>query len=301
MLDKMREWINSTGSNKNEILHRLTSDMVKQGKNRRIGDTSATTGHVHNQLLPEGGLQQVIAQQNVHVPGASVLNAGQDLMSGKMVSSNTLLEYLSIEMRDLGLILICSLGTKDLEVVVLMPGVMWIPVILVLHLEGITLRRITILSHPTTLNLPTLTSNPTVVNPLTLLIPKPLTVPRLCPSLISHLLPKITTLSRLMAIKATALVIQGSSIAMTGLVTINHLTMVAMERHLKANMVHHMVGLMVARLIVALTSLMEDLLNLLMGNSLPMEVSLKINGHNALLIRDLQVDGKGVIEEINSF
>ncbi|KIR24943.1 heterokaryon incompatibility protein HET-C [Cryptococcus deuterogattii LA55] len=84
MLDKMREWINGTGSDKNEILHRLTADMVKQGKNRRIGDTSATTGHVHNQLLPEGGLQQVIAQQNVHVPGASVLNAGQDLMSGKM-------------------------------------------------------------------------------------------------------------------------------------------------------------------------------------------------------------------------
>lgn len=104
-----------------------------------------------------------------------------------------------------------------------------------------------------------------------------------------------------MAIKATALVIQGSSIAMTGLVTINHLTMVAMERHLKANMVHHMVGLMVDRLMVALTSFMEDLLNLLMGNSLPMEVSLKINGHNALLIRDLQVDGKDVIEEINSF
>lgn len=88
MLDKMREWINGTGSNKNEILHRLTADMVKQGKNRRLGDTSVTTGHVHNQLLPEGGLQQVIAQQNVHVPGASVLNAGQDLMSGKMVSSN---------------------------------------------------------------------------------------------------------------------------------------------------------------------------------------------------------------------
>lgn len=88
MLDKMREWINGTGSNRNETLHRLTSDMVKQGKNRRIGDTSTTSGHVHNQLLPEGGLQQVIAQQNIHVPGASVLNAGQDLMSGKMVSSN---------------------------------------------------------------------------------------------------------------------------------------------------------------------------------------------------------------------
>ncbi|WVQ78200.1 hypothetical protein IAT38_000283 [Cryptococcus sp. DSM 104549] len=84
MLDKMREWINSTGNHKNELISRLSADNVKAGKNRRIGDTSAQTGHVHNALLPDGGLQQVIAQQNIHVPGAQVLNAGQDLMSGKM-------------------------------------------------------------------------------------------------------------------------------------------------------------------------------------------------------------------------
>lgn len=94
-------------------------------------------------------------------------------------------------MRDFGLIWVRSLGTKDSEVVVPTPGVTWIPVTPVLHLEGITLRRVIILSHSTTLNLPTPTSNPTVVNPLTLLIPKPLTVPRLCPSLISHLPPKL--------------------------------------------------------------------------------------------------------------
>ncbi|TYJ55362.1 hypothetical protein B9479_003977 [Cryptococcus floricola] len=84
MIDKMREWFESTGNDKNEILNRLSSDNVKEGKNKRIGDTSTDTGHVHNQLLPEGGLQQVIAQQNIHVPGAQYLNDAQDLASGKM-------------------------------------------------------------------------------------------------------------------------------------------------------------------------------------------------------------------------
>lgn len=99
MLDKMRAWLDSTGNNRGELLRRLTSDAVRHHKNVRIGDTSASTGHVHNALLPEGGLQQVVAQHNIHVvsliehmrsaltakPGAQVLNAGQDLMSGKMV------------------------------------------------------------------------------------------------------------------------------------------------------------------------------------------------------------------------
>ncbi|WWC85344.1 uncharacterized protein L201_000207 [Kwoniella dendrophila CBS 6074] len=83
MLDKMRNWID-TVHQKQEILNRLTADKVKSGGNRRIGDTSQSTGHVHNQMLPEGGLQQVVASHNMHVPGAQVLNAGQDLMSGKM-------------------------------------------------------------------------------------------------------------------------------------------------------------------------------------------------------------------------
>ncbi|WVF72344.1 hypothetical protein IAT40_007158 [Kwoniella sp. CBS 6097] len=83
MLDKMKAWIDGQGSHKNEILNRLTADNVKQGKNKRIGDNSQSTGHVHNQMLPEGGLQQVVASHNIHVPGAQLLNAGQDLMSGK--------------------------------------------------------------------------------------------------------------------------------------------------------------------------------------------------------------------------
>ncbi|WWC69599.1 uncharacterized protein I206_103542 [Kwoniella pini CBS 10737] len=82
MLDKMKNWID-TVHQKQEILNRLTSDKVKAGGNRRIGDTSQSTGHVHNQLLPDGGLQQVVASHNVHVPGAQYLNAGQDLLSGK--------------------------------------------------------------------------------------------------------------------------------------------------------------------------------------------------------------------------
>lgn len=193
-------------------------------------------------------------------------------------------------MRDFGLIWVRSLGTKDSEVVVSTPGVTWIPVTPMLHLEGITLRRVIILSHPTTLNLPTPTSNPTVVNHLTLLIPKPLTVPRLCPSLINHL-PQNYNSQPSYGNQGAALVTQGSSIAMTGLVTISHL---------KASMVHHMVGLMGDHLIVPLIiNLMEDLLSLLMGNNLLMEVSLRISGDNALLIRDLQVVGKDVIEAIN--
>ncbi|WWD01562.1 hypothetical protein V866_008507 [Kwoniella sp. B9012] len=82
MLDKMRNWID-TVHQKQEILNRLTADKVKSGGNRRIRDSSQATGHVHNQLLPEGGLQQVVASHNVHVPGAQYLNAGQDLLSGK--------------------------------------------------------------------------------------------------------------------------------------------------------------------------------------------------------------------------
>lgn len=136
-----------------------------------------------------------------------------------------------------------------------------------LHLEDITLRPVIILSHPTTRNLPTPPNHPTVVNPLTPLILKPLTVLHLCPSLISHLPTKITIHSRLMAIKAAALVIQGSSITMVGLVIISHHT----------------------------TSPMEDLTNLLMGNNLPTAVSLRINGNNALIIRVLLVDGKDVM------
>lgn len=71
MLDKMHAWFNSTGNDRSEILRRLTADNVKQGKNKRIGDNSTDTGHVHNSLLPEGGLQQVLAQHNVHVVSAA--------------------------------------------------------------------------------------------------------------------------------------------------------------------------------------------------------------------------------------
>lgn len=170
-----------------------------------------------------------------------------------------------------------------------------------LRLEDITVRPVIILSHPTTLNLPTPPNHRTVVNPLTLLILKPLTVLHLCPSLISHLPTKITIHSRLIAIKAAALVIQGSSIIMAGLVIISHHTTVVMGHHLKASMVHHMVDPMGAHLTgdhlmaAHTTSPMEDLTNLLMGNNLPTAVSLRISGNNALLIRDLQVDGKDVM------
>ena len=67
MLDKMKQWLHSTGRDQHEILNRLTSESVKAGKNKRIGDTSGDSGHVHNAMLPQGGLQQVLSQHNVHV------------------------------------------------------------------------------------------------------------------------------------------------------------------------------------------------------------------------------------------
>ncbi len=69
MLGKMRERIDSRDHDKQEILIRLTSQNVKIGNNKWIGDNSLATGHVHNTLLPDGGLQQVLAQHNMHVVG----------------------------------------------------------------------------------------------------------------------------------------------------------------------------------------------------------------------------------------
>lgn len=67
MFEHMRNWIDQTGRDKNEIINRLGSDNVRNGKNKRIGDTSTDTGHVHAAGLPDGGLQAVLAQHNVHV------------------------------------------------------------------------------------------------------------------------------------------------------------------------------------------------------------------------------------------
>ncbi|KAI9638574.1 putative heterokaryon incompatibility protein HET-C [Dioszegia hungarica] len=84
MLDTVRQWIDEQGSNKQETLRRLTSDSVQNHKNIRIGAKDEYSGHVHNSIAGEGGLQGMLASHNVHVPGNQVLNAGQDLMSGKM-------------------------------------------------------------------------------------------------------------------------------------------------------------------------------------------------------------------------
>lgn len=66
-----------------EVINRLTADSVRNGRNKRIGDNSSSTGHSHGSL-PDGGLQAVLAQHQVHVPGASYLNDAADLMSGKL-------------------------------------------------------------------------------------------------------------------------------------------------------------------------------------------------------------------------
>ncbi|KAI5455097.1 hypothetical protein NCC49_002368 [Naganishia albida] len=83
MTDEFHQWFQSLGSNQREILNRLTENSVRNHRNKRIGDNSDTTGHSHG-ALPDGGLQAVLAQHQVHVPGASYLNDAQDLMAGKL-------------------------------------------------------------------------------------------------------------------------------------------------------------------------------------------------------------------------
>ena len=67
MAEKMRQWIDGTGSQRNTIINLLTSDNVRAHKNKRLGDHSQATGHVHNSMLPEGGLQGALASQKIHV------------------------------------------------------------------------------------------------------------------------------------------------------------------------------------------------------------------------------------------
>lgn len=84
MLEHMRKWFDSKGGDKHEIINRLSSDNVKAGKNKRIGDNSSGHDDHSHGSLPDGGLQGVLAQHNIHVPGAQYLNMGQDLAGGKM-------------------------------------------------------------------------------------------------------------------------------------------------------------------------------------------------------------------------
>jgi hypothetical protein len=69
MLNKLREWIDHQGNKKQAVLDRLTSQAVREHRNKRLGDNSTDGGHVHNAMLPQGGLQQVLAQHQVHVVG----------------------------------------------------------------------------------------------------------------------------------------------------------------------------------------------------------------------------------------
>ncbi|CAK9782756.1 Het-C-domain-containing protein [Cutaneotrichosporon oleaginosum] len=80
MLDHMHKWWQGQGKDQQASLQRLTAQAVREGRNKRIGDDSVSTGHVHNQMLPEGGLQQVIAQHNIQIPGFS---GGQGNQGGK--------------------------------------------------------------------------------------------------------------------------------------------------------------------------------------------------------------------------
>lgn len=78
MFEHMRQWIESTGRDKNEIINRLGSENVRNGKNKRIGDNSPDTGHSHGSLA-SGGLQGVLAQHNVHMVSSSLQVYGTDV------------------------------------------------------------------------------------------------------------------------------------------------------------------------------------------------------------------------------
>lgn len=67
MLDGMRKWLDETGSQRSTIINLLSSDNVRAHKNKRLSSNSSGQGHVHNQLLPEGGLQGALAQHKIHV------------------------------------------------------------------------------------------------------------------------------------------------------------------------------------------------------------------------------------------
>jgi hypothetical protein len=72
MLERMRKWLDETGSQRSTIINLLTSDSVRAHKNKRLSsNSSGQGGHVHNQLLPEGGLQGALAQHKIHVVSAA--------------------------------------------------------------------------------------------------------------------------------------------------------------------------------------------------------------------------------------
>jgi hypothetical protein len=64
MMDKLHAWFEGCGRDKNEILNRLTSDAVRQHRNKRLGDNSDAGGGEHNHGSLGGGLQGVLASHN---------------------------------------------------------------------------------------------------------------------------------------------------------------------------------------------------------------------------------------------
>ncbi len=66
MQERLRQWLDAQGSKQHEVISRLTEQAVKNHNNKRLGDTSSSTDHSHGSL-PDGGLQGVLAQQNIHV------------------------------------------------------------------------------------------------------------------------------------------------------------------------------------------------------------------------------------------
>jgi hypothetical protein len=63
-MDKLHAWFEGCGRDKNEILNRLTSDAVRQHRNKRLGDNSDAGGGEHNHGSLGGGLQGVLASHN---------------------------------------------------------------------------------------------------------------------------------------------------------------------------------------------------------------------------------------------
>jgi hypothetical protein len=74
------------GRNQGEIIKRLSMDSVQNHKNTRIGSTDTAHNHSHG-MLPEGGLQGFVAQQNMHVVSLPTLSLASTGIAAKSTSA----------------------------------------------------------------------------------------------------------------------------------------------------------------------------------------------------------------------
>ena len=83
MMDKVHAWFEGCGRDKNDILNRLTSDAVRQHRNKRLGDNSDAGGGEHNHGSLGGGLQGVLASHNASMVSPPIFHTPLLSLSSK--------------------------------------------------------------------------------------------------------------------------------------------------------------------------------------------------------------------------